>query len=313
MNNLLSYKATKKRRSRLNNRQDLQKLTMLILPFIKILLFSFIPMVGLVIAFQNYKPLKLFASDFVGLDNFKFIFQSPDLPRILFNSVIINVLCVSVSTVLSVLLALFLKEVKNRYVQKGVQSMFFLPYFVAWPVVGTLLVSMIGDKGLLTNLIVMFGGPKIDFYQKSEWWRAIIVFINTWKYAGFSAIGYYALLMGVDPQMYEAADIDGAGTFKKMIHISLPNLSIMVMINLITSASAILRVDFGLIYFTVGGNNGLYNQLEVFETYLFKAMLKGSQFGQPVAMGMFQSVVGLALALAANYIIKRISPEQAMF
>lgn len=300
-------------RGKLRRKQDMQKLTMMILPLLKIFLFAYLPLMGILMAFENYTPSRLFFSPWVGFENFEFIFSSPLLFELLRNALVLNLLYIFFSTVIGVLLALFLFEITNKIILKSVQTVFFFPYFIAWPAVGVLLISLIGMNGIITSAIGAIAGVVPDIYRIPGAWPWILTALQCWKYCGFSAVTNYAVLLGVDRAMYEAADIDGAGRFQKMRYLSIPNLKFIILINIITAFGSIIRVDFSMVYFSVGANYALYETVDVLETYMYRALISSSKYSQPVAMGVFQGVVGLVLSLAANGIIRRLDKDSALF
>lgn len=300
-------------RGKLRRKQDFQKLTMMFLPLLKIFLFAYLPLAGILMAFENYSPSKLFFSRWVGFENFEFIFSSPLLFELLRNALVLNVLYIFFSTVIGVLLALFLYEITNKIFMKSVQTVFFFPYFIAWPAVGVLMISLLGTNGIITSAIGAMTGIFPDIYRNPSAWPWILTALQCWKYCGFSAVTNYAVLLGVERAMYEAADIDGAGRFQKMRYLSIPNLKFIVLINIITAFGSIIRVDFSMVYFSVGANYALYETVDVLETYMYRALISSSKYSQPVAMGVFQGCVGLVLSLAANWAIRRIDKDSALF
>ena len=306
--------STKVKRSKLRVRIDRQKTVLTILPMTKIFIFSILPLIGIVLAFQEYYPALGFFSPWVGFYNFRYVFESGMVVRLMTNAIVLNLLFITLTTTINILLALFLFEIRNRYLLKGFQSIFFLPYFVSWPLVGMLAGGFLGvNEGLITNLIYNLTGKTIRFYEEPGYWRVILTFVMIWKNCGAGCIFNYAFLLGTDQGIYEAASIDGAGVFQRMFLISLPNLYLMIFISLITSLGSIIRMDMSLIWFVVGLNPLLYPTTDVFESFQMRALINQAKVGQPVALGLFQGVVGLVLSAGANYTIKRIDKDASLF
>ena len=300
----------KKKMSKAIKRENAQ-LWLLCLPgMIKVLIFSYIPFVWLVMAFQFYIPRRgIFGSTWVGFENFEYLIKSSVATRIITNSIVINVLGIVFCTLVSVILGLFLYEVTKRWVLKISQTVVIFPYFVSWPLVGILVSSFLSERtGMITSIIDIFG-ERPDFYSDPEVWWGIITFCNVWKNAGLSAVTYYAVLMGVDKEMYEAAEIDGANRFRRMISISMPALKLMIVLNIIMSSSNILRVDFNMIYYVTNNAAALYSKTDVIETYMFRALRTEGDYSIGTATGLLQAFVGFLLTLGVNYLSKKLSKE----
>ena len=300
----------KKKMSKAIKRENAQ-LWLLCLPgMIKVLIFSYIPFVWLVMAFQFYIPRRgIFGSTWVGFENFEYLIKSSVATRIITNSIVINVLGIVFCTLISVILGLFLYEVTKRWVLKISQTVVIFPYFVSWPLVGILVSSFLSERtGMLTSIIDIFG-ERPDFYSDPEVWWGIITFCNVWKNAGLSAVTYYAVLMGVDKEMYEAAEIDGANRFRRMVSISMPALKLMIVLNIIMSSANILRVDFNMIYYVTNNAAALYSKTDVIETYMFRALRTEGDYSIGTATGLLQAFVGFLLTLGVNYLSKKLSKE----
>ena len=292
-----------------------RELLLITLPaLIKVFIFSYIPMVGIVIAFQHYVPRKgFFWSEFIGLQNFEYLIKSADFTVILRNSVVMNLLFIVFGTLVSMLLGLFMYEVTSKAFLKTTQTIFFFPYFIAWPIVGTILEAILGETGMMTKLIEMTSGQMIDFYSEPKYWWAIMTIVNVWKGAGVSAVTNYAVLTGCDRTMYEAADIDGAGTFQKMFFLSLPALKNMIVVGIIMNSANILRFDFGMAWFLTGTHSSLQPSTDVIETYMYRALRFNGDYAASAAVGFLQGVVGIVLSVITNMIARRFSRESSLF
>ena len=309
-----SRRPEKSRRSKLFSKSNRQ-LPILCLPaLIKIFVFSIIPMVWFAIAFQQFIPYKgILYSPWVGLRNFKLLF-STDLPRLIINAVVLNVLNMFIPLVVQILLGLFLYEIKKRWQLKVIQTIMFFPFFISWPLVGTIISSLINENtGMVTNFIQAISGKEIRFYDDPKYWRTILIIASTWKSAGVNAVLYYAVLLGNDQAMYEAADVDGASRWKKMWYISLPSLKLMIILGLIQASANIVRVDFSWIYYSTKNSKQLYPVTETIETYMFNALRTTSNFMIGTAVGLVQSVLGVILSFSVNFVIKRVSPDSSLF
>ena len=300
------------KRSKLRIRSDREKLSMCLLPLLKLILFAYVPMIGLVVAFENYKPKDMFLSEWIGFENFKVVFGNPELFNLLRNAVVLNILFVFFGTVVGLILALVMFEMTKRIAIKTAQSVFFMPYFISWPIVAMMCVSLFGINGVVTQFFGLFG-KEFDFYSMPNIWPGILTGVYVWKSAGMTCITYYAVLLNTDPEIYEAASIDGANMFQRMWHISLANLKMMVLVGIIMSCGNIIRMDFSMNYFIIGGNTPLYPTVDVLESYMYRALLSVSKYGNVIAMGLFQGVVGLVLSIVANYIIKRFDKDASIF
>ncbi len=297
---LRRYTAFERRRSR-------QILFMCIPTILKTLIFSYLPMIGLIMAFQNYIPRRgIFGSEWVGFQNFEYLLKSSIASRLIFNSIFLNILFTVFGTVVSLLLGLFLFEIGSKLFVKISQTVLVFPYFASWPLVGVLLSALISsENGMITKFIESAFSVTLNFYAMPELWPGILTFVNVWKVSGLSAVVYYAILIGVDREIYEAAEMDGAGKFRTMWSISLPYLKQMVILNIIMSSVNVLRMDFNMIYFVTNNSATLYPTTDVIETYMFRALRTEGDISVAAATGLIQGVVGLILTLLLNWLSKR--------
>jgi len=294
------------------------RLWVLALPaIIKIFIFSYLPMVGLLLAFENFKmglgPLGIFKSPFVGFQNFKFFFVSQDAARVIFNTVFMNVLFIITGTVVALLLAFLLYEVSSKVLIKLFQSAIFYPYVLSWVVVGLALPAILGVNGILNSLIKSWGLDTISFYTQPQYWRLILVIAYIWKNAGFSGIVYYAVLMSIDSEYFEAAELDGASTLQKFRHVSLPFLVPAIVIFTLMAIGNIFRADFGLFYSLPQQAALLLPTTDVIDTYIYRALIYTGNIGFSTAIGLCQSVVGLVLVSVSNMIIRRIDRDMSLY
>ena len=302
------------RRTLKQKRKDRAWFTMCLPAMLHLVLFHYVTYIGIVIAFQFYVPRYGFLySDFVGFDNFMYLFKSITFTRIVTNAIIFNVLNLVFGTFIGVFLGIFIFEVSNKIFVKMAQTIMFFPYFIAWPVAGTLFASIISDRGVLTHLIMSITGKQIYFYEMPQLWYFIITFARIWKGCGVSAVIYYATLLNVDSSLYEAAAIDGAGRFRRMWHVSVPCLKPMVIIGIIMNSANILKSDFGLMYFLPQNSPVLYPVTDVIETYMFRALRVNGDYSISAATGLVQGVVGLILTLFVNKIVKVVQKDLSLY
>ena len=308
-------KQKEKTKKRSLNRGLTAQLSLLTIPgIVLIIIFHYLPMFGIVIAFKDYNLSKgIFGSAWCGLKNFEFFFKSMDATRIIRNTLGYGVLFTCVSMMCHVALALLLFEVKNRAALKTYETLMILPHFMSWVVVGYIsYVYLSPETGVLNSIIAALGGEKIKWYSDPKYWPYILTFVNTWKGVGMGCVVYYAGLMGIDMGIFEAAEIDGATKWQKIKYISIPSLIPIITIMLIMSIGGIIRGDFGLFYQIPRDVGLLYPTTDVIETYVFRG-LRGGNMATSTAVGLFQSVVGFILVIATNAIVKRIESDNALF
>ena len=294
---------------------DHMQWTVLALPAILFFfIFSYIPMAGAIVAFKNYTYTKgIFGSDWVGLKNFEFFFTSQDAGRVLRNTVAYGVVNIVVGIAAAVVLALVMYEVRKKAAIKYYQTTYILPHFLSWVIVGYVTYILFNPTlGVFNKIIVACGGTEIDWYANPNYWPVILVLCNVWKHIGLDSIMYYASLMSVDKELYEAAKVDGASKLQQTIHISIPALVPIIIVLGIMKVGNIIRGDFGLFYQIPRDIGLLYPTTDIIDTYVYRGLRSG-QLGISSAVGLFQSVVGLIMVLVTNAIVKKINPENAMF
>lgn len=291
------------------------ELTVLALPaIIFYLIFMYTPMLGIIIAFKNYKaPKGILGSDWNGLKNFEFFFTSQDALRISRNTVGYALTFIAVNLILAVIVALLLNEVKSRGALKFYQTSMLLPRFLSWVIVGFITYTILSPTmGLLNNAIEFFGGEGIDWYATVKAWPFILVITNAWKVLGLNCIMYYAALMGIDKALYEAASIDGASKLQQVRYISLPSLKPLAIVLTLLALANIFRGDFGLFYIIPRDIGLLYPVTDVIDTYIYRGLRTGN-LGITAAVGLFQSIVGFIMIVSMNGLVKKIEPESSLF
>lgn len=277
--------------------------------------FSYMPMPGAYIAFTNFQYNKgIWASPFVGLQNFQFLFMSGQLGLLLRNTILYNLAFIVLGNVLQLTFAILLNEVQSKRYKKVTQSMMFLPYFISDVLVSLLVYNLLNyDYGFISNLVRALGGEMPKVYQMAGAWPIIIVLVNLWKGTGYGTVVYFAAITGMDSSMLEAAQIDGANGFQRIRYIILPTLKPTVVILFLFAIGGILKGNFGLFYNLVGNNSMLFNTTDIIETYVYRSMMNSFNFSQSSAVGLFQSVVGFFIVIGANAFVKKLDPDYALF
>ncbi len=293
-------------------------LYMMVLPgIVFFLIFNYIPMVGLYIAFIDYNPISgLFglASEFVGLENFRFFFTSNDWIRITVNTLFLNALFISTGIVMQVTLAVGLNEMALAPVKKVAQTFMFLPNFISWTVVSVISIALFStDEGLINGILTALGMEPVNYYQTASVWPGILVLMRLWKGAGFGTVIYLSTITGIDQEIYEAGMIDGASRMGRIVHITLPLLRRTTAMLLIMSVGGIFAGDFGMIYALLGDNPMLRTTTDVIDTFVYRALRMNNDIGMSSAVGLFQSVLGFIMVVTANRIVKRLDDESALF
>lgn len=281
------------------------------------LIFSYLPMGGLVIAFQDFNIIKgIFGSRFFGFGNFKFLFNEGNrgtVLQVMGNTLGLNFLFIVFTTFVSVLLAIVFSEVRQRHVKRITQTLSILPYFVSWAVIALFLEAFLKADGGLVSTALARAGHEVSFYSDPRPWPALLVFLKIWQGAGYGAIVYIATITGIDPGIYEAANIDGATRMQKILHITVPILKPTIILMTLFSVGRIFYGDFGMIYGLIQDNSLLFPTTDVIDTCVYR-MLRGlGNYGMATAAGMIQSVCGFVFVYAANTIARRYEPDSAIF
>ncbi|RED62978.1 putative aldouronate transport system permease protein [Cohnella phaseoli] len=277
---------------------------------------NYIPMYGVILAFKNLNYVQgIWGSPWVGMDNFKFLFNSPDAYLITRNTILYNVAFIIVNLVLALTVALLINEIKDKVVARFYQSTFLLPHIISMVVVAYLVYSFLNaDSGLVNRqLSSLFGFDSISWYNEPQYWPYILVIVNAWKGVGFLAIIYFAAIIGIDKEYYEAAIIDGAGKWKQMTRITLPLIAPVIIVMTLLAISSIMRSDFGLFYQVTMNSGPLMPTTNTIDTFVYRAMVKLGDIGMSAAAGFYQSVVCFFLILSANFAVRRISKNDALF
>jgi putative aldouronate transport system permease protein len=291
------------------------ELMLLFLPgFLLILLLSYVPMFGVIIAFKDYRvDLGILGSEWTGFKNFEFFFRSDTFYLITRNTVLYNVAFLILTTGLAIALAIMLNELTKRWI-KFHQTMLFIPFFMSWVLVGYIANSFFDhENGFLNRMLHSIGSEGVMWYFEAKYWPYILIVFHLWKSIGFSTLIYYAGLMGIDSTYYEAAKIDGANKRQLIRHITIPMLTPLITILLILSIGNMFRGDFGLHYFVPNNSGLLYPSTDVIDTYVFRALRSIGDVSMSAAVGLYQSLVGLILVVVANLVIRKVNEENSLW
>ncbi|WP_424922893.1 ABC transporter permease [Agromyces protaetiae] len=286
--------------------KDWRLYSLLLLPIVYLVVFKYLPMAGNIIAFRRYRPGgNIFGDEWVGFHYFEMFINDPTFWRVFFNTIILGAVCLVLIFPLPIVLALMLNELRSAKFKRIAQSISYLPHFMSVVIVAGLVLQLVSTRGTINQIIDAFGGTPIDFIQKPEWFRPIFVSSEIWQTVGWGTILYLAALTTIDPQLYEAARIDGANRWKQTWHVTLPGIAPTIVVLLILNIGSFLNVSFEKVLL-------LYNPLnletaDILSTYLYRVGIGSGSFSYATAVGLFEALIGLALVLGANFISKRVT------
>ncbi|SFK95054.1 putative aldouronate transport system permease protein [Paenibacillus sp. 1_12] len=279
---------------------------LMILPgFLFFIIFKYVPMWGLVIAFQDYKPyLGIMGSKWVGFDNFQRLFEEPAFFRILANTVILFGMNLVFFFPVPILLALMLNEVRHSSFKRTVQTLVYIPHFMSWVIIVSITFVMLSmDRGIINEMLAAAGYSKINFLLNATWFRPTYILQVIWREAGWGTIIYLAAMAAIDPGLYEAAKMDGAGRLRQIWHITIPSVRSVIIVLLILKIGDVLELGFEQVYLLLNSANR--EVAEIFDTYVYTAGLKQGQYSFSTAVGFFKSIIGLILVMSANKLAKK--------
>ena len=284
------------------------------------LIFSYLPMFGTVIAFKNfrYDPNGFFASiqnsEWVGFDNFKFLFNTNDAWIITRNTVLYNLVFIVLGLVLAVFVAIVLSELANKRLAKIYQTGMLFPHFLSWVVVSYFVFTFLSvDRGLLNTMLSWIGIDAISWYNEPKFWPAILILTSIWKGVGYGSIVYLAAIVAIDRNYYEAAMIDGASKWQQIKSITIPLITPLMVILTILNIGKIFSADFGLFYQVPRDSGPLYSVTNVIDTYVYRGLTTMGDISMSTAAGLYQSFVGFILVLLTNYLVQKIDKDYALF
>ena len=284
--------------------------------FVYLFINCYIPMFGIQIAFRRYNARDgIYGSPFCGLDNFKFLFQTNDAWIMTRNTLLYNLVFIILGNVLAIAIAIMLNEITGKKKKQFYQTIILIPYLISMIIVSYLAFAFLSSSnGFFNNSILKgLGLPAVDWYNTPKYWPFILVFINLWKSLGYSMILYYATICGIDYTLYEAAEIDGAGRWQKITHVTLPSLKSTIIILVLMSLSGIFRSDFGLFYQVTQNSGPLIKVTQTIDTYVYRGLMQTNNIGMSSAAGVYQSVVGFILVMTANGIVRKVDKDSALF
>ena len=273
---------------------------LLLPPVILVLIYCYGPMVGIVIAFQQFVPAKgLFGSDWIGWDNFKFVMMLPDTYRVIYNTVFISLMKIVAGLIAPIVAALLLNEVRRTAFKRTFQTMIYLPHFLSWIILGGILLDILSpSSGLVNQALAVFGIEPIFFLGDNRWFPYVLVGTDVWKDFGFGTIVYMAALTGINPSLYEAAEIDGANRWKQTLYVTLPGMLPIIILLATLSLGQILNAGFDQVFNLY--NPQVYESGDIIDTLVYRLGLQQAQYGLATAVGLFKSVVSL-LFITVSY------------
>ncbi len=292
-------------------------LFLLMLPaLIYLIINNYLPMLGLIIAFKDIDYRKgVLGSEWVGFENFKYLFKTKDALIITRNTVLYNLVFIVLGTIAAIVVALLLNEIVKRTLSKFYQSVILLPALISYVIVSYFVVALLSvDVGLVNNTLQnVFGISKISWYTEPKYWPYILVIVRLWKTIGFSSVIYYAAIIGINKEFLESAALDGASKLQQIWYILLPQISPIIITLTLLDIGRIFYSDFGLFYQVPLDSGALYSATNVIDTYVYRGLLVLGDVGMSSAAGAYQSIVGFILILISNFVVRKIDKDRALF
>lgn len=306
-----------KKKSRLKVYKEHWPLYLMMVPgLLYLLINNYIPMAGIVIAFKKLNFAKgIFASDWVGLENFKFLFASKDAWLITRNTLLYNVAFIIVNMVVGIAIAILICEVRSKKMKKLYQSAILLPFLMSMVILSYIVYALLSsENGMVNNsILASLHIDPIQWYQEPKYWPFILIFANCWKGVGYGCLIYIASLIGIDPSYYEAARLDGASKWQEITKITLPCLVPTIITLLLLSIGRIFYSDFGLFYQVPMNSGVLFPTTNVIDTYVYRALIERGNISMSSAAGVYQSLVGFVIVMLSNWIVRKVDKDQALF
>lgn len=281
-----------------------------------LLINNYLPMAGLVLAFKKINfTTGIFKSPWVGLDNFEFLFKTKDAFIITRNTLLYNFVFILVNTVMGILIAVLISEIRAKKAKTVYQSSVLLPFLMSYVIVAYIVFAFLsGDNGMMNHSILpLLGLEPVNWYSEAKYWPFILVLVNLWKGVGYGVLIYIAGIAGIDSSYYEAASLDGASKLKQVRHVTLPALVPSVITITLLSIGRIFYSDFSLFYQVPMNSGLLYQTTQTIDTYVYRGLLTLGNVSMSSAAGFYQSCVGFLLVMLSNLVVKKISPENALF
>ncbi|WP_138755209.1 ABC transporter permease [Paenibacillus sinopodophylli] len=277
---------------------------------------NYLPMFGLIIAFKDVNFTKgILASDWIGFKNFEYLFKTSDALLITRNTLLYNSIFILLNTTIAIAVAIMLNEVKKKFFSRFYQSVVLIPYLISMVIVGYLVLAMLsGETGFINKqLLPMLGIEAISWYSEPKYWPIILTIVNIWKNVGYLCVIYLAAIIGIDPEYYEAATIDGASKWQQVRAITVPLIAPVVTIMTLLQIGRIFYSDFGLFYQVPLNTGALLSTTNVIDTYVYRALMNLGDIGMSSAAGLYQSVVGFVLVILSNYVVSKRNRDNALF
>lgn len=287
-------------------RRELPLHVMILPGLILIVLFSYIPMAGITIAFQRFIPAKGLFGDqqWVGWDNFEYVMNLPNFSQVLWNTLFISSFKLVLGLIVPIVFAVLLNELKNNAIKRSVQTAIYLPYFLSWVVLGGILIDILSPSGGIVNgFLGMLGIPKIFFLGDNEWFPFTLIASDIWKNFGYGTIVYLAAITGIDPGLYEAATIDGANRWRKIWHITIPGMRMVIVLLSVLSLGQLLNAGFDQVFNLYSPQ--VYESGDILDTFVYRIGLLDAQYGVATAVGFFKSVISLTLISGSYFLAYR--------
>lgn len=276
----------------------------------------YIPMAGIQIAFRQYNAREgIYGSPWCGLQNFEFLFKTKDAFIMIRNTLLYNLVFITLGTVLAVAVAIILNEIRNRLAKQLYQTVILIPYLISMVIVSYLAFAFLSSSnGYINNsLLAALGANPIDWYNTPKYWPFILVIINIWKGLGYNMILYYATICGIDHTLYEAAVVDGANRWQQIRNVTLPGLKSTIIILTLMALGGIFRSDFGLFYQVPQNSGPLIGVTQTIDTYVYRGLMQTNNIGMSSAAGVYQSIVGFVLVVTANLIVRKVDSDSSLF
>lgn len=303
-----NYNSHKKSAIGVYLKNNYQLYLMLLLPCLYLLLFKYKPMLGIIVAFKDYNIFKgVMDSPWIGMEHFKEAFSSKEFWLALSNTLVLNLGDIIIGFPIPIILAVFLNEINRQFIKKSTQIILYLPHFLSWVIIAGIIQQIFSEAGLVNTVLNNIGINSINFLSSNGWWRIVYWGSGVWAGAGYSLIIYIAALSGSDPSLNEAAYIDGAGRFKRIWYVTIPQIRGTITMMLIMSLGKVMSISFDRPFMM--GNTLVKDASDVISTYVYKVGLQSGRYDFAAAVGVFQSVVGVILVLTVNKIAKKLGEE----
>ena len=279
------------------------------------IIFAYVPMAGLVVAFKEYNYADgIWGSPWIGFDNFRFFFESGKAVQVTLNTIGYNVVFLGIYTLFSILTAIFISEMGGKFFKKGAQTLLFLPYFISWVTVSAFVYNIFNfEYGLLNNILRSLNLEAVNIYSDPGYWYFLLPLFYIWKWVGFGSVLYLAAIAGIDRECYEAAEIDGANIFQRIRHVTLPLLKPTIVILVLLGVGRIMRGEFDMFYQLIGNNGILMDATDIIDTLVFRSLVGSQDFGMSSAAGLYQSVLCFVIILGVNAVVRRYDRDNALF